>query len=129
MEFLIINIILLIQVVLDATGDAFRVKRHTEAHHILEAMQVAVWMLIWYYAEPHFLYIIMYIGARFVFFDLVYNLIAGNRWHYFGDGSYYDRLFRWITKSQGPVFTVVVTKGIVLLGWIAWVLSNANGKF
>jgi len=128
-EFIIINLVLLLQVLLDATGDAMRVKRYTEAHHIMEALQVAIWMFVWYFAGPHYLYIIMYVGARFVFFDLVYNLIVGNPWFYFGKDSYYDRIFRKITEKQGPVFTLVFTKGIVLVGWIAWVLSSANGKF
>ena len=129
MTFALISLILLLLVVLDATGDALRSRGKQLLHHSIESIQIAIWIALWALFEFHWLYVLMYIFARFVFFDLIYNLIVGNKWYYVGVSSIYDRVFRAIGKTQGAIMAVTVPKFIIFVWWTAWLLTNANGKF
>jgi len=129
MEFLIVNLILLLAVLLDATGDAFRTRGKQVIHHMMEVAQIGTWVALWALFDFHWLYILLYTFARFVFFNLTYNLIAGNKWYYTGKSNLFDKAENWIAKSQGAQFVAVIPRIIILVWWLAWILTNANGKF
>lgn len=126
-EQMIISLLLLLLVVLDAAGDAFRLKGKQVLHHSLESLQVALWVAVWALFEFQPYYIAMYILGRFVMFDLVFNLIAGNKLLYVGKSSLYGRFFSWfIPRVKEPGQLLPWLKILALGWWVAWFLTNGG---
>ena len=128
-EFLIVSLILFGVVVVDAAGDAFRIHQWQLAHHIMEVVGIAVWIVLWKYFDFHWEYLIMYITGRIWVFDPLLNLIAGYRLTYAGKSSLYGRLLSWLMiKAKNPGAIIWVIRGLALVWWIAWLLTKADGR-
>jgi len=124
-EFIVISLILLGVSLIDAAGDAFRVRKWQVVHHSMEVLGIAVWFLIWGLFEFRYEYIIMYITGRIFCFDIVFNLIARNKWSYVGTSSLYGRILGWFTGiMKEPGHLVWVIRVIALVWWIAWIIVN-----
>ena len=65
-----IPFLLLLLVILDASGDAFRLKGWQVLHHLFEAIQIAGWISIWALFGFDPVYIAFYILGRIVLFDI-----------------------------------------------------------
>ena len=84
-----ILLILLIQILADASGDAFRLKGKQLLHHLFEVVQIICWMALIYLfttiSSPAWIRLIAYyIALRFLIFDTIFNIIAGNPISYLG---------------------------------------------
>lgn len=124
-EAQIVLLLLLLQVVLDAAGDAFRTRKWQIPHHAFEALQIAVWIFIWAKFEFELYFIWMYVIGRFWAFDMVYNLITKEELWYVGKTSLYGRFFSWfIPKIKEPGMLVPWLKGMALLWWLVWLLCK-----
>lgn len=78
-------ILLLIQILLDATGDVFRLKKRQILQHVCESLQIAVWFAFAYCNVDNWIdTIIFYVALRFAIFDLIWNLWTGQKWYYVG---------------------------------------------
>jgi hypothetical protein len=116
------SLALLLLVILDATGDAFRIQGWQVLHHSIESLQVAGWLAVWILFRFNPVYIAMYILGRFVTFDVVLNLIVGNDWWYVGETSLYGRFLSWLAGLVKQPISMFVTafKAIALFVWVAW---------
>jgi hypothetical protein len=96
---IVILIILFLQIVCDAMGDAFRLKGRSILHHILESLQLVCFgVLVYMFNDRGFnewgMLIIYYLSLRFVIFDTIFNIIAGNPISYVGrDTSLYAKFW------------------------------------
>jgi len=128
-EFVIASLVLLAVSMIDSAGDAFRVRRWQIIHHSMEVLGVAVWFLISALFEFNYIYITMYITGRLAIFDLMFNLIARNKWNYIGTSSLYGRILGWFTeKTNEQGHLIWVLRALSLIWWIAWLLSKADGR-
>lgn len=128
------SLVLLLIIILDASGDAFRLNGWQLAHHIMESIQIAGWIAIWAVFRFNPVFIVMYILGRFIGFDLVYNLIAGNIWWYVGDNSLYGKFFIWFADLVGQPIGLMISipKIMALAWWTAWFSTDRtfrNFKF
>lgn len=124
-EFAIVSLILLAVSLIDAAGDAFRARKWQVIHHSMEVLGVGTWFLIWALFDFNLLYITMYITGRLAFFDLLFNLIARNKWNYIGTSSLYGRVLGWFTnkiREQGHLIWVL--RAMAFIWWIGWVLTK-----
>ena len=55
------SLALLLIVILDASGDAFRLQGWQVAHHVMEALQIAGWLFIWFTFRFNPVWIVMYL--------------------------------------------------------------------
>ena len=128
--FIIVSIILLGIIILDAVGDGLRWKGKQVAHHVVEITREAVWLSMVAYFMNNWMIIPMYILARIAFFDPVLNLIAGKGIGYIGSSSLYDRLLKWFTGKAGEQgYLIWVIRVLALIWWVAWIITNADGRF
>jgi hypothetical protein len=72
-------ILLFFQILLDASGDAFRLKGWQKLQHSFESLQIIVWFWIaWLLTNNQFHHwqelALLYISARFVFFDAIFKV-------------------------------------------------------
>ena len=124
-EFTIVSLILLGVMLMDAAGDAFRVHQWQLLHHSMEVLGIATWIALWALFEFRYEYILMYITGRVVFFDPVFNLIAGYKLTYAGKSSVYGRLLSWfMTKVKEPGMLIWVLRAMVLVHWVVWFLTK-----
>ena len=118
--FLYVSILLLIAVLLDAVGDAFRYRGWQIPHHAMEAFHVALWIYIWAFYDFHISFVWMYIFGRIVLFDIAFNLTAGLPIGYIGRSSLYDIVLTWFGGwvKQHPIHFVFIFRLIALAFWI-----------
>jgi hypothetical protein len=129
-EFVIVSIILLGIMAIDAAGDAFRIHQWQIVHHIMEAVGVGAWIVVWASFGFSWVYIPMYITGRIAFFDPLLNLIAGYRLTYAGKSSLYGRILSWfMNKVKEPKMLIWVLRAIALIWWVAWIFTKAGGRF
>jgi len=121
-KYHIVCLALLGLVLLDASGDAFRLQGWQIAHHMMEGIQIIGWVALWALFKFNPVYIVMYILGRFVGFDITFNLIAGLDWWYVGESSLYGQFLTWFAESvQQPLGMIIsMPKLIALVWWIAW---------
>jgi hypothetical protein len=128
-EFVIVSIILLGIMAIDAAGDAFRIHQWQNLHHAMEVVGVAVWIAVWGLFEFSPIYIAMYVTGRIALFDPLLNLIAGYKLTYAGKSSVYGRLLSWfMSKVKNPGALVWVLRAMALIWWVAWIITNADGR-
>ena len=145
--------ILLMVLVLDAVGDAFRTNRHYTLHHIAESVNVGLsisLLFIGYISSgknieigqyiihskdyvnfAHLLCAVgFYVTSRFVFFDLIYNLVTKQPLGYIGTkgSSIYVDIFYWIARNDESNLGFVVTllKGFGFIFWTFFVYVLIN---
>lgn len=115
---LLIILLLVTTVILDAVGDAFRFRTWQIPHHIFEALHVATWITIWWAGSFDLLYVQLYIAARIVLFDIIFNLTAGLNIWYIGRSSLYDIILTWFGGwvKQHPIHFVFIFR-LMALAW------------
>lgn len=122
-EQLIISLILLSLVLLDAIGDAFRLRGWQIPHHLMEVAHVAGWIILWALIDFHVVYVPLYILGRIVLFDIVFNLTAGLSIGHIGTSSLYDiiltKLGGWV--KQHPSHFVFIFRFMALVAWLGLV--------
>jgi hypothetical protein len=124
-ELIITSISLLVLVVFDAVGDAFRLRKWNVLHHVFEVFHVAGFFAIWalFGFEP--VYVLLYILGRIVLFDIVFNLVAGLPITYIGTGSLYDiavtKLGGWV--KQNPANFAFIFRFMALVAWIGLLIK------
>lgn len=120
------SLALLLLVILDATGDAFRAEGWQLAHHSMETLQVAGWIAVWVLFRFNPVYIVMYILGRFIVFDGIFNLIVGNELFYVGESSIYGRFLSfgitWMKIHMGMIVSWL--KFLALFWWVTWFWTN-----
>ena len=121
-EFTTISLLLLAQVVIDSAGDAFRFRGWQIVSHMAESIQIAGWFAIWalFGFEPWF--IVMYIMGRIVLFDIVFNIIAGNKIFYVGTSDLLGKLLHKLPVA--PELPMFIIKFMALLVWVAGILNH-----
>jgi hypothetical protein len=104
-ELIITSISLLVLVVLDAVGDAFRLRKWNVLHHVFEVFHVAGFFAIWALFSFDIIWVPIYILCRIVVFDIVFNVVAGLPITYIGTNSLYDifvtKLGGWVKQHPG----------------------------
>ena len=127
-EFVIVSLIFAGIVALDALGDGLRWIGKQVAHHVIEAIRELIWLCLVAYFMGEYMIIPMYYLARIAIFDPLINIVAGKPIGYVGNSSLYDRILRWFSSTvKEPGMLIWVIRGIALIWFIAWILTNANG--
>ena len=113
------SLILLLLVILDASGDACRLEGWQLLHHVIESFQIAGWIVVWALFDFNLVYIVMYLLGRFIAFDLVFNIWAGNEILYVGESSLYGRLIRSFADlvHQNYQHFMFIFKFMALMVW------------
>jgi len=128
--FVIVSIILLGIIVLDAVGDGLRWVNKKVAHHVVEIIREAIWLSLVAYFMQNWLIIPMYVLARIAIFDPIINLVAGKGLGYIGSSSVYDLALKWfMVKVKNPGIIIWVVRALALIWWVAWIITNADGRF
>jgi len=88
---------------------------------IIALMFFGVFLLIAFnftgYFVPAWKIITGFVFVRFLIFDVIYNLSAGNKWYYYGTGKWYDRTmyelgsFGWMLKGISGIMGIVFLLG------------------
>jgi len=121
---IVISLVLLLQVALDASGDAFRAKGWQVIHHFMEALQIAGWFLIWalFGFEP--IFIPIYILGRIWLFDLIFNIWKGNHLLYLGENDVFGKVIRWFANlvKQNYMHFSFILKLMALVAWLGLML-------
>jgi hypothetical protein len=121
---MLVSLILLGLVVLDAVGDAFRLRGWQIPHHAMEVVHVAGWIVVWGLFGFKTMYIPLYILGRIVLFDVVFNLTAGLPIGHIGKNSIYDivvtKLGGWF--EQNPANFAFIFRFIALAAWVGCIL-------
>jgi hypothetical protein len=133
-DYKIFSLIFLVLILWDAIGDGLRAKGKQIPHHILETVSVALWLFITVIIARGWLVwddtqIIMYITLRIAIFDVIFNIIKGNKWSYVGKSSIYGIVLSWFTnleKVKEPGFLIWVIRVLALIWWIAWFVTNGG---
>ena len=120
-EARIVALLLLIPVMVDAVGDALRLRDKLVLHHIMEVLHIGCWISLWGMFGFDMWYVAFYILGRIILFDIVFNLSAGLPIGYVGSTSIYDSLLRlfgdWV--KQHPANFAFITRALALVVWVA----------
>ena len=125
-KYLIASLSMILLVLLDATGDAFRLRHWMAAHHFMELLHVAGWFAIWALFGFKRVYILLYILARVALFDITFNPVAGLEPFYVGFTSLYDSFITWFSglfKSAPGHFAFILTF-MSSLAWVGVFIKN-----
>ena len=132
-----IILILLLQVILDALGDAFRIRRWQNLHHTMESAREAVWIGLaaaigFGYLEFEWYYIAMYILGRIWLFDPILNLVSDFDFFYVSDSSTDGRILIWLCSDKifdvPIILPTVMIKFLALVWWVAWLITDGGIK-
>ena len=133
-DFKIFSLIFLVLILLDAVGDALRAKGKQVPHHTLEVGHIVGWFMIAVITARGWLawsdlMIVMYITLRIAIFDVVFNIIRGNKWSYIGESSLYGIVLTWFVKRpkvQEQGFLIWVIRFLALLWWVTWFITDGG---
>ena len=133
-DYKIFSLIFLVLILWDAVGDGLRAKGKQIPHHILEAVSVALWLAIALIVARGWLewrdsQIVMYITLRIAIFDIIFNIVKGNKWSYVGTSSIYGIVLSWFTKLprvKEPGFLIWVIRAMALIWWLAWFITSGG---
>lgn len=136
-KYTIVVLLLLLQALLDATGDAFRFNGWLVVSHTMEALQIAGWFVfaglfvlevahIPYIGRNSIIrlllfYVLMYTLGRIWLFDITHNLWCGNDLLYLGESDLVGKTIRWfadLVRQNYTHFSFMV-KFLALFSWIA----------
>lgn len=116
----------LIFILVEAIGEGL-LKRFNKAQWLFDnfiqavvaVFLFSVWFIIAYhfngYYVPVWKMIAGFIGVRFLFFDIAYNLSAGNTWYYYGTRKWYDRTMAKLGSWGWMVKVICGIIGVVFL--------------
>lgn len=86
---------------------------------IIALLFFSVWFIMAFhfngYYVPVWKMIAGFIGVRFLFFDIAYNLSAGNTWYYYGTRKWYDRTMAKLGSWGWMVKVICGIMGVVFL--------------
>lgn len=106
------------------------IKRHSPAvsaiifkwwvQWIIVVVLFVIWLIIalQFYYVPIVKLVIGFVFVRFLVFDVVWNIVRGVRWNYYGNTKLYDRImirsgsFGWFIKAIAGIMGIVF-----LMGW------------
>ena len=126
-------LILLLQVILDAVGDGFRMNSWQKAHHTMETLREGIWIALiaavslgW--LDFQWYYVAMYILGRIWLFDPVINLVAREDFFYIAKSSWDGVILYWLAyKFRVPVILpAAMIKLMALAWWIAWLVTDGG---
>jgi len=117
---------LLLLVILDASGDAFRFKGWQFIHHLTESVQVAGWIAVWALFGFELVYIPIYILSRIILFDVIFNAISKHPLMYVGESDLFGGFIRWIGRIfkvpyEHPAF---IFRVMAFIAWVGLVISS-----
>jgi len=122
------GLILLLLVVLNATGDASRLLHWQMTAHVIQVVHLAGWIAIWALFDFKRYYVAMYILARVWAFDLVHNLWTGMKLLYMGENDPVGWLvihFAELVKQDYINFSLVL-KILAFIWWLAWLFTDGD---
>lgn len=124
------SLMLMLIVVLDAAGDAFRLRRKQFIHHGFEVLAVATWFILLLGKHDFVaIHLVMYVLIRIAIFDVTFNLISGLPIKHIGSSSIWDTVMRWfIGWAKEPGFLLWVIRALALYWWLTWFFTNAGGR-
>lgn len=101
-----------------ALAAGYDAERHRDKPGLNHASRLAwrtVWMLVLYYAVGRFTWAAAEFGAVFtcafyLAFDIVFNVLIGQKWYYMGSTAKTDQM---LYKIGGRVITAIETAGLV----------------
>ena len=81
----------------------------------------AVWFLVFalpIHYVPIWKQVLGFVFVRWLFFDFIYNLFAGNRWDYYGSKKTYDKIMTALGEWGLMMKIICGIIGVVfLMGW------------
>lgn len=89
--------ILILLVLINSLEDGFRDTNKKVLAHLFNTLHIVGWLFMIQY-ELSYILITQYVLLRFSLFDIVYNLIKGNKTFYIGNTSIYGKFWNWIYK-------------------------------
>jgi hypothetical protein len=124
-----ILIILFLQVICDAVGDAMRFRCRQVLHHFFEALQIVCWGAAIYLSANNDIsswgnILVYYVCVRFIFFDTIFNLIAKLKWDYVGRFSLYGMVFARFGKIASPESAANTFKYLLALPLLIGTIYN-----
>ena len=120
-QLITVTVLLLLQVALDASGDAFRFRTWQIAHHVMEASQVVLWVLLWACFGFRWRYLLLYVLGRLWLFNIIFNGWCGWEWLYLGTTDPVDISIRWFAElvKQNYLNFSFMVKFMSLVCWIS----------
>ncbi len=127
-EYLIASICMVLLVILDAAGDAFRLRGWQIIHHEAEVHVIIGFFAAWALFGFKWVYVWLYALARVAIFALVFNLVAGNAPFYVGDSGGYDIALRWFANlvRVGPENIAFILTFMASLSWVGVYLKKKS---
>lgn len=109
-------LIMFLVIVLDATGDGLRTLGFQKAHHVLEASWIVLFFVVWALSQFKWQYALTYVLCRIWAFNLVYNIVAGNKFGYLSEGNFYDSALIWIGQQthQDPIHFYIIFSAMAI---------------
>ncbi len=125
-EQLIVSLFLLALVLVDAIGDAFRLRHWNIPHHLMEVFHIMGWVMIWALFGFLPVYIPLYILGRIVLFDIAFNLVGGLPIGHVGTNSIYDiivtKIGGWV--KQHPGHFAFIFRVMALTAWVGTLIKT-----
>lgn len=122
MEALIYIIIFINQLSLKALGDWWYKKRYNKIiNHTLSALidgsiySVFAYLLFGYHIQLLIGIVIATVGARWLFYDLLYNWINHHKWNHYGNSSWQDKQLKKLGKYHLIPKFILIVLGIILI--------------
>jgi hypothetical protein len=104
----LISILFVVQIVADAIGDSYGYKARTPsfywkhnnlAQHICQGAEIGIWLAVIFILTGRWIYPVIYLILRALFFNPVYNGLTGQKFWYIGNTAIIDKIINWI-KSK-----------------------------
>jgi len=114
MDILLISLYLA-SIITDASGDALNNTNKKGIGHIFAMLSVGILLtmpfLVDFDIPKWYSYMFIYAFLRFAIFDVVWNLVAGQKWNYIGITSFMDKFFQkypWWMKTFAQIIALIV---------------------
>lgn len=119
-------ILLLLLVILDASGDALRVMGFSVWHHIAEVAVIVGFILLWARFPFKWTYPLIYVLMRVWAFNLTFNICIGLPAGYLGTSNLYDRGIAWFAGAvqQDPRHFVFILSFMALVATIGLIIKD-----
>ena len=121
-------LILLLLIVLDATGDAWRVMGFSVLSHVAEVGIIIGFVAIWKLFPFKWHYPIVYVLMRVWAFNLTLNTVIGLPAGYLGTSNLYDRGITWFAGvvHQAPGHFVFILSFMALVATIGVIIKETR---
>jgi hypothetical protein len=118
----------LIFILVEAIGEGLLKRKNYSINEIvfdawIQWIIALLFFSVWFIMAFHFngYYVLVwkmiagFIGVRFLFFDIAYNLSAGNKWYYYGTRKWYDKTMAKLGSWGWMVKVICGIIGVVFL--------------